>query len=179
MTFAGACLALFALGHVVRDGWPAWKTILGPLVGTPFEWVYHLSTQLARISGAAVCGLGAWMVHDWTMAAAIGVAVLAGFYVDMKHGDGQGASSWDDAGYLSLSGLTSLIPLALLAVFLRGEHAAFIVFAGFAKVPIWFGWWALEGKSGRITAVWPWGYPTRLAAMTFGAVVGGLSLLIH
>src|SRR5258708_2585302 len=107
MTSMLVCIALFAFGHVVRDGWPAWKDILAGLVGTRFEWVYHLSTQLARISGAVICGLGALMVHDWTMALELSGAILAGFYFDMKHGEGQGATTCDDAGYLALSGVTS------------------------------------------------------------------------
>jgi hypothetical protein len=175
-----ACILLFVAGHLHRDGYPAWKDMLARLVGTPFEFVYHLSTQLARIFGAVLCGLGALMVHDCTMALAVGAAILAGFYFDMKHGAGQGATTWDDAGFLALSGFTSLIPLALVAIWFHGEPAAMLVLAGFTKPPIWFGWWSLEGHhgEGRMTRLWSWLMPTRLAAMTFGGVIGAAVALL-
>jgi hypothetical protein len=159
------CIALFAAGHMVRDGWPGFKPMLSGLIGTRWEWVYHLSTQWARISGAAICGLGAW---SWLVFAGI----LAGYYFDMKHGEGQGpddtwGDTWTNLPFLALSGITSLIPLTMLSVVFLGANHWPLVFVGLAKVVIWPLAWNL------VNPRWGWFWePTRIAAMSFGAAIG-------
>lgn len=136
---AALCILLVGFAHLVRDGWPATG-----------------STQLARFLGGALCFAGALAVHSWQVAAVMAGTVWLGFYLDMKHGDGQGADNWASAGYLALSGVTSLFPLALVT------HWWLAMF-GIVKVPIWFGCWHVPQR---------FIYPTRVAAVSFGVVVG-------
>lgn len=146
MTLA-ACILLCAIGHLVRDGVPTTG-----------------STQLARFLGAALCFGGALCVHPWQAAALAGAAVYAGFYTDMKHGDGQGADTPASIAYLFLSGFTSLTPLAIVTA----PHGIVLCLAvGAAKPPIWVLAW-LGNVSGKLPGV----YPTRVAATAFGAAVG-------
>lgn len=156
MTLIALCVLLCMVGHIVRDGWPPTN-----------------STQLARFLGAFWCYFGAVAVHSTQWAAALAGAVWLGFYTDMKHGEGQGAGAWRDVPYLLLSGVTSLVPLAILASWYHGWHYALILLAGIAKPPIWFAWWR-----ARPDRFWSWCYPTRAAAITFGAVVGALLALL-
>lgn len=140
------CVALFAWGHVFRDGTPATG-----------------STQLARAIGGFICFLGALAVLPLDFAAVCGGATWLGFYADQKHGDGQGANNWKSIGYLTLSGVTSLLPLVLALVLWTAnpKEAVFLIF-GFLKPLIWFEAWL---------AVPRW-TPTRIAAGIFGALVG-------
>jgi hypothetical protein len=147
------CIALCAAGHLVRDGWPP----LG-------------STQLARLAGAFLCFAGALEVqpHGWH-AAVIAGAVYAGFYADSRHGEGNEANSWRSIGFLALSGVTSLGPLALTAALVVKGSAGFLCLAGLTKCAIWpLCWWVKPDR-------WlPGVYPTRVAATLFGAVVGAI-----
>lgn len=170
------CVALFAFGHLVRDGWPPFKeTLMG--LHAP-AWIVSLSTQLARVTGALLCGLGVFFVAlGWYPAVLIGAAILAGFYTDTKHGEGQQAGKgdnrwWSDVAYLSLSGVTSMIPLAALAWVYADWTCTFAMLSvGLAKPPIWFvAWRVVPVRPGR------WLSPTRAAAMAFGAVIGGVVL---
>jgi hypothetical protein len=85
----------------------------------------------------------------------------------MKHGEGQGAETWEDAGWLTLSGITSLIPLIIAAEFLLSHTDAGLLASGLLKAPIWCAW-----AHSRVQQIGPWFEPTRFSAMTFGAVVG-------
>ena len=142
------CILLFALGHLVRDGYPATG-----------------STQLARALGAAICGLGAFAVSSWSIALMVAGAILVGFYTDQKHAEGQRARGWTDVCYLLLSGVSSLVPLAGLEYYLRGDF--YILVVGLLKPEVWFSAWRF------IPVSWsPPAYPTRIAAFVFGATVG-------
>jgi hypothetical protein len=143
------CIALFAAGHLMRDGSP-------PL---------H-STHLARALGAFFCLAGASAVLAPWPAVLIGLAILAGFYTDQKHGEGQQARGWTDAAYLALSGVTSLAPLDLVVWAVTGNGFP-IAIVGLAKPPIWF----LCRYIGP-DRFWAPAYPTRVAATVFGAVIG-------
>jgi hypothetical protein len=156
------CIALFALGHLVRDGWPSLGTTHG-----------------ARAAGMALCCFGVSFVHPDFAAALIGVGVWIGFYTDQKHGEGQQARGWADAGYLALSGVTSVLPLAVfVAAFdllpakfgnsgISGPYFEVLPLVGLAKPPIWFLAWFV-----RPDRWWPWAEPTRASAILFGAVFG-------
>lgn len=141
------CILVCAGGHVFRDGTPATG-----------------STQLARFVGGFICFLGALAVQPPAVAAAFGAAIWLGFYTDQKHGDGQGADNLKSMGYLALSGVTSLVPLALAAGWLLGWRHLGIPVAGLLKPPIWFFAWLAA----------PSWVPTRIAAAVFGALVGAL-----
>lgn len=153
LALTAVCVALFALGHVVRDGWPA----LG-------------STHAARALGAAFCGFGAIATTRFPWASsAVWLGVWLGFYLDQKHGEGQNAgtavNSWlVDYGYLTLSGVTSVLLIVALRLFFESLWPAVAVLAvGVLKPVIWFG--CLHGI--------PDGYvPTRWAAGIFGALLG-------
>src|SRR4051794_38402009 len=120
-----AAALLFAFGHVIRDGWPA----LG-------------STHAARALGAVLCGLGAGLATASVIdGAAIGAAVLAGFYLDSMHGEGQQARDWRDLRPLVVSGLTSVLPLAVALIFLRSPWCALLLLVGLVKPGIWFAAW--------------------------------------
>lgn len=144
------CIAMFAMGHMIRDGFPA-------------TW----STHLARGIGAFFCLAGASAVLPIVPAAIVGLAILAGFYFDQKHGEGQNARGWRDACYLAISGFTSLVPLAVASMLYDGFFPVWVVLAAALKPPIWFLAWRY-----RIDDRWPWAEPTRLAAILFGAAVG-------
>jgi hypothetical protein len=133
-------ILLFAAGHLIRDGWPPLGTTHG-----------------ARIIGAAVCGLGAALVAESLTAAITAGAVLAGFYFDRRHAEGQKAQTPADTDFLMLSGLTSVAPVVLLA--------PLAILAGAAKPLVWRAAWAVVPESR-------WLSPTRVAAMTFGALIG-------
>lgn len=143
-----ACIVLFALGHLVRDGWPATG-----------------STQLARAIGGGFAIAGAAFASPH--AVLLGLAVWAGFYADQKHGEGQRGATWKDAAYLTLSGVTSLVPLACAEAWFNGPWSFLLLAAGLLKAPIWFGWW-----HSPVQQLGPWFQPTRLAALAFGALVG-------
>jgi hypothetical protein len=161
------CILLFAAGHVLRDGWPSYKAMLAGLVGTRWEWLYHLSTQLARLSGAILCGIGAALVGGSLFGLIVGAAILAGFYVDMKHGEGQGADTWASYSFLMLSGITSMAPLALVLL------NPWLLLVSAAKPPVWIIAWA-GLRSHQDT----WFVPTRVAAGVFGAAIGAAVILV-
>lgn len=159
------CVLFFAFGHLVRDGWPA----------------LH-STHLARFGGAIWCFDGLLAVADPNTAFFLGAAVWAGFYFDMKHGDGQSATGWRDAGFLALSGVTSLVPLFLVAgghldlgalTYTLDFHYAPVLLLGLTKPAIWFAAWAINPARW-----WTPAYPTRVAAVAFGCVVAAATLLV-
>jgi hypothetical protein len=160
------CILAFAAGHLWRDGTPSYKDILAGLVGTRWEWLYHLSTQLARVTGALLCGLGALGVFSAGDSALIAAGVLAGFYADARHGDGQQARGWGDVKYLLLSGITSLIPLMFLA-FTADVHFALLPLVGLIKPGIWFAAWYVRPDRWH-----PWLEPTRVSAIAFGGALG-------
>lgn len=148
---------LSAIGHVIRDGFPA----LG-------------STHLARLAGATVVGLGLLLFTDWMTAAVLGLAVLAGFYTDMQHGEAN-EGDWT-AGIIS--GCTSLAPIAAAAIGLHMSPwwlAALGI--GAVKPLIWRAAWLLAPLQ-LYTSVPQWVAdllePTRVAAAAWGAVVGGV-----
>lgn len=150
-----------ALGHMIRDGWPP----LG-------------STLAARVIGAAVIWAGLLIVTDWMAAGALALAILAGFYTDMRHGEAN-KGNWT-AGIIS--GITSLVPLGIVASFLAwSAWWGLIVLAGVMKPIIWQGAWALD--PGRYADMVP-GWlamvtePTRVAAIIWGAWVGVLLLIV-
>jgi hypothetical protein len=151
-------ILLFAVGHMIRDGWPTLN-----------------STQAARALGAFVCFLGAWATLPIMLAAVVGAAVLVGFYCDTDHAEGQGPwnGNWSNALYLSISGVTSMAPLAV-ALTLWHMDAWYLVLLclGFLKPPIWFFWWTFNPNN-----YWSFLQPTRLAAMTFGASVGAAAAM--
>jgi hypothetical protein len=157
------CALMFGLGHLVRDGTPAWERILAPLVGTRFEPVYHLKTHLARLTGALVCGYGAVAVYGMTwLALALTAAVLVGFYVDQQHGEANMGATEPAI----ISGTTSVAPAGV--VFFFAGHllsALFLVFVvSLAKPAIWK--LAYRFVPDRL-------YPTRVAAAAFGCLLGG------
>lgn len=171
---AAVCIGLFALGFLNRDGFPATG-----------------ETQLARFVGAFWCMGGAAAVLSPVAAFAVGLAIWLGFYTDQKHAEGQQARDWKDAGYLALSGVTSLTPLvvALSTRFLDGGAAGWLVglafvvdlkvaaigaLVGLVKVPVYFAAWRLfgENENGQRVPPFGWAQPTRIAAIVFGAVVG-------
>lgn len=154
-----ATILLFALGHMIRDGIPP----LG-------------STHAARGLGGFCCILGGFLLTwDWC-GVLLGAAVYAGFYSDMLHGEGHRARGWKDVLPLSVSGMTSLAPLALAAALAVNPWLGLIVLAGAIKPPVWFAAWRLPVKwSGDPEGVW---VPTRVAAVTWGAVVGVLIVII-
>jgi hypothetical protein len=168
-------VALFAWGHDVRDGNPGFKGMLAGLVGTRWEWVYHLSTHFARALGGALCGLGGLAIFGPTWAAlACWLGIWGGFYFDQKHGEGQANQGFaHDAPYLALSGLTSLLPLSILlgALYFVGAGLPREVFlvqsVGVVKVAIWPLCWRFI-SAGPGTRFWP----TRVAAILFGAAIG-------
>ncbi len=167
------CILLFAIGGLVRDGYP-------PL---------H-STHGARALGATFCLAGALLVLPWLKAVLVGLGVWAGFYEDALHAAGQGPdNTWISARHnlprLLVSGLTSVLPVALIGWWLIQERWGFLEFAGLAKPVIWPVAWYILPKSGLTRyLILPPDYqesffaPTRIAAMTFGAVIGaGVSFL--
>jgi len=145
-----ASVLFCAAGHLVRDGWP----VLG-------------STHLARACGGLLCLAAALVVTGASLEGLLfGAAILVGFYTDMKHGEGNNATTLVDAGYLALSGATSITPLALAAWLIPGGSwvaALAIPAAAILKPPVWF-------LARRINT---YGLPyTRVAAVAFGAAVG-------
>lgn len=150
-----------ALGHMVRDGFPA----LG-------------STLAARLAGAGLVFLGCWLITDYLASVALAIAVGAGFYTDMQHGEAS-RGDWT-AGVIS--GCTSLTPLAAAAT---GLHMNLwwlaIVLAGLAKPPIWqLAWWLDPGRYADDVPAWaaPLTEPTRVAAIIWGALVGVILVII-
>jgi hypothetical protein len=144
---------LFAIGHMIRDGWPA--------LGT---------TQGARALGAFVCFLGALLLFPLSVAALIGVSILLGFFTDVDHAQGQGPwnGTLTNLPYLLISGVSSVTPLAILlsAWFMNPWYMALLAI-GLVKPVIWFVSWAINPAQ-----YWSFLQPTRVAAMTFGAVIG-------
>lgn len=157
MIYIALCILLCAVGHMVRDGWPT----------------LH-STHLARGLGAAWCYFGALSLFSPHDAAALAAAVWIGFYFDMKHGEGQGpwSGTLHNLPYLILSGVTSLVPLDVALSAITGHYLIPWCLAGLVKPAIWWTAWAI--KPDRF---WSFLQPTRVAAITFGAVVGALFLL--
>lgn len=148
-----ATISLCALGHLVRDGWP----ILG-------------STHAARALGGFFCVLGGFLLTwDYT-GALMGLALYMGFYADMEHGEGQRTRGWMDVPYLAVSGVTSLLPLAAASWWLYGPWFALVALAGLLKPPVWFAAWR------TVPIDWQ---PTRIAAVTWGALCGGLIGLVN
>lgn len=148
------CAALFSFGFVIRDGWPA----LG-------------STTAARIFGALICGVGGAVISPALGVAAI-LSMLAGFYSDHDHATGQQAVTPRDAGYLLVSGFTSLVPLLVFVVAWNWPNVlpciAVVALLMLSKPAIWF----LSREA------LPHGSFTRLAAAVFGAVIGAVFFLI-
>jgi hypothetical protein len=151
------CILLFAIGYLVRDGWPATgRTNLG-----------------SRPLGAVLCGLGTWCVAPWWVALVITATELLSFYTDQKHGEGQQATSLKDAGTLAVSGVTSLAPVAFLGAYFN-PYYALALFAGLIKPLIWFSaWWI------RPDRLWSWLEPTRVSAIIFGVLTGTIIGVIN
>lgn len=145
------CGLLFAAGHLIRDGYPALGTTHG-----------------ARALGAFLCGLGALAATgDFKVAGIAFLGILAGFYTDQKHGEGQQARDIEDAAWLLVSGVTSLIPLALLLLVINPVSSLVCIAAALAKPAIWFACWRVF-KADTVS----FSQPTRVAALAFGFVVG-------
>lgn len=150
-------IAFTAIGHMIRDGFPA----LG-------------STHAARLAGGAAVFLGLWIVTGWVEAAILAAAVTAGFYTDAQHGEAN-RGNWV-AG--TISGCTSIAPLAVAAA---GLHMnlwwLLVLVVGALKPPIWQAAWAIEPYRWRVwVPEWaePLFEPTRVAAVAWGVTVGGV-----
>jgi fucose permease len=139
-----------AWAHLYRDGFPATG-----------------QTHLARGIGGFMAMWACALAYGW-WGAAIGAAVWVGFYLDQKHGEGQQARDLKDAGYLALSGVTSLALPAAVAWVAGQEMAALaLLVVATLKPGIWFAAWRVN------PARWhPWLEPTRVSAILFGAAVG-------
>lgn len=145
------CGLLFAAGGLVRDGTPSLGTTHG-----------------ARALGAFLCGLGALVATGNFIVMGIAfLGILAGFYTDQKHGEGQQARDIEDAAWLAVSGFTSLVPLCVLAVVLLSPWCALVALAALTKPAIWFACWRVF-KADTVS----FSQPTRVAALVFGFVVG-------
>jgi hypothetical protein len=145
------CILAFAAGSCVRDGWPSLGTTHG-----------------ARALGALCCALGALCVFPLEHAAIIGGGVLAGFYGDQRHGEGQQARDLRDAGFLILSGVTSVLPLALLMGLVTWDARwAALIPVGVVKPLFWFPAWEIRPDRWH-----PWLEPTRVSAIAFGGALG-------
>lgn len=178
-----ACVLLFGVGHLFRDGWYPTG-----------------STHAARIGGALLCGLGAALVAPWLTALVVGAAILAGFYLDSDHAAGQGpedtlAEFEHNGPRLLVSGLTSVLflPFALALLHPIGYgpdhyhldwHYFFMLGAGFAKVFIWPAAYYVTRRFGLTRYVMlPPNYneslfaPTRVAATVFGMVIAAYVLV--
>ncbi len=155
MIEALAAVLLCAVGHLFRDGTPP----LG-------------STQIARAVAGVFCVVGALLLFPLWVGVAFGLAVWVGFYSDQQHAKGQQARGWQDAGWLAVSGVTSLAPIAIVAMLTLQPWAWLVFLAGALKPAIWFGAYEVVSQKN---------YPTRPAAVAFGALVGvvlvGLSTL--
>ena len=154
-------IAFTALGHMIRDGFPA----LG-------------LTLLARLAGGLAVTAGCLLLSPWPAALVLGLAVYVGFYTDMQHGEAN-KGDWT-AG--TISGCTSLAPIAAAAAGLHmSPWWALIVLGGIVKPPVWQLAWALD--PGRYAGMVP-GWlarvtePTRVAAIIWGAWVGVLLLIV-
>lgn len=150
-----------ALGHMVRDGWPKLPT-----------------TFLARLAGGLAAAIGAWCITDWMMAAALGLAVLAGFYTDLRHGEAN-RGAWVPG---IISGTSSIAPIAVTAAMLSlNPWWLGLAVAGVAKPPIWrAAWWLDPGRFASRVPAWaaPLFEPTRVAAILWGVLVGALITVI-
>lgn len=168
MTIALLAIPLVAIGYLIRDGFPA----LG-------------STHLARLAGGLWCiAAGALAWAGWH-GCLLGLAIYAGFYSDMEHGEGHRARGWVDVPPLAISGVTSLLPLALvmglnppalLHGFLMPDWlaAGVVLAAGLLLKPvIWFAAWEFPYPVGHRLL-----QPTRMAAIDFGAVIGALIVFV-
>lgn len=151
-------VALMAVAHVVRDGLPA----LG-------------RTFYARAAGAALCVLAGGLAGLSWQGALMGALIGAGFWADMKHGEGARARDLRDAAWLMLSGFTSVLPLAAGAGYMFGAalFSAVALIGALMKPAIWFAAWALN-LQGR----WRSAEPTRVAAGVFGALIGIVVVIV-
>lgn len=147
------CVVLTSAGHLVRDGWPPiGMTNLG-----------------SRPVGGLLCILGCIALFGWAIGGALGLSVFIGFWLDQKHGEGQRARNWEDAGYLAISGSTSVAFATAVAWYFYGWPAFVLSAMALLKPLIWNFYW--HGFS------WPsagWLQPTRMSAITYGAALGGL-----
>lgn len=153
------CIVLMAVGHLVRDGWP-------PTGNTNFG---------SRPIGGIFCIFGCMSVFGAVVGGLLGLSVLIGFWLDQKHGEGHRARSWGDAGYLAISGITSVAFTTGVAAYMFGWAAFVILALGVIKPAIWNFYWHLP-------FTWPnpsWWQPTRMSAITFGACFGGLLAFMH
>lgn len=144
---------VFFAASVLRDGWPSF----GPG-----------RTQLCRIVSALICVAGGYLaVPNWT-GAAYGLAVGLGFWTDRDHANGQQARDAEDALWLAVSGATSVVVLALLSGWLINPRVGIGVFAAGAVIKplVWFAAWRAFSPGTH------WAVPTRMAAGTFGALLG-------
>jgi len=146
-----ATILLCALGHLVRDGFPILNTTHG-----------------ARALGGFLCTLGGFLLTWEWHGALLGFALYVGFYADMLHGEGQRGRGWVDVLPLIISGCTSLLPLGLASILINPFYGL-VVFAGILKPLVWFGWWHLPIKWNPEAEFF---VPTRMAAITWGALTG-------
>lgn len=181
---AALCIALAMLGHMIRDGYPSFQELEAPLLASTRWWeraIYHTKrVQYMTLSGFC-CFLGAWANHPLRVAAVLGAAVLLGMFLDQKHAAGQGPdATWAELAhnlrYLAISGTTSIAWLACAVGYLGHDWrtAAAVLASGLTKCAIWPAAWAaaLDQRTG-----WWFLQPTRVAAMSFGAVIGALLAL--
>lgn len=145
-------LLLFFIGHVIRDGFPSFG---------PGE------TTLARTVGGLACAAGGGMMMFSLWGVLAGLCVGIGFWTDHDHAEGQQARDLSDAFYLGVSGVTSLLPLAIMltAFHWPNLYNLLVLVFGLAKIPIWFGCWAFVPQGTVLQ-------PTRVAAALFGVTVG-------
>ena len=145
-------ILLSILAHLIRDGLP-------PLGRTTY----------ARLLGTILCVIGSLLTSYSWEGLVIGLAIGVGFWTDMKHGEGQQARNLKDAGWLLLSGVTSLLPLVIVSIYIDTMWIT-ILLAALVKPIIWFSAWRIVTVS-----------PTRLAAGWWGLIVGILafSVLYH
>jgi hypothetical protein len=150
-------ILLLALGHLVRDGSPP----LG-------------KTQVARYAGLVLCVMGAALAigrvsPTWALVA--GLCVGIGYWLDQRHGEGQGADDWEDARDLAISGATSLALLIGFMGWFAGEWAgvALLLVGLLGKPALAFGAWCVV--PARL-------YPTRWFAGAFGAAIGAVLVIL-
>lgn len=161
MIWVALCALLFLAGHVLRDGWPATG-----------------STQTARAGGALFCAAGAYLAlpNPWWFCSVVFATILGGFFVDTDHAKGQGATSWLDAWWLTISGVTSVALLAIgVTIFhwlylgsLAWVPGASILAMALVKPPVWFAAKYLDQKYRPGLAP----YYTQISASIFGVAIG-------
>lgn len=159
MTYLALLLMIitFAVGAMVRDGWPSFKTLSNGVLGT----------QAARVTGALICSLGI-LPFGWLPALLVFLGILGGFYLDMKHGEAAGVDTPTAVADSFVSGFTSWGPLYVVLTLANYNswHVVvldYVIVASLMKPAIWWLSWKLPQGT-----FW---YATRVAAMSYYAIM--------